>query len=111
VSIHQAPGTQKRDSHGNKRSDLINRTRRTLPVRKVPAESVPYGDSISRNGRTVWAGFDGERVVCAAATADECRVKWIAWKREQDRQAAYGGRGADAPYRPIEGDGQNVEDK
>ena len=38
-------------------------------VRKVPATSVPYGDSISRNGRTVWVVLEGERVVCVAATA------------------------------------------
>ena len=34
---------------------------------------MPYGDSISRNGQTVWAAYDGERLVCVAASADEAR--------------------------------------
>ena len=46
------------------------------PVRKVPADSVPYGDSISHNGKYVWVALDGERVVCVAATADEARRKF-----------------------------------
>lgn len=107
MTIHQAPGAEFDDSHGNSRSDNVNRVRRALPVRKVPADSVPFGDSISRNGRTVWAGFDGDRVVCIAATSGECRTKWLAWERKRREQAAYGGRGMDWPYRRwIEGDGQ-----
>ena len=42
-------------------------------IRKVPADSVPYGESISPNGRTVWVALDGERLVCFAATATEAR--------------------------------------
>jgi len=46
-----------------------NKPRRTDPnapvVRKVPADSVPYGESISHN-KTLWAAFDGERLVCVA---------------------------------------------
>ncbi|MGB7554471.1 MAG: hypothetical protein WBM04_08855 [Candidatus Korobacteraceae bacterium] len=45
-------------------------------IRKVPANSVPYGESISRNGRTVWIAMDGERLVCIAATAVEARRKY-----------------------------------
>lgn len=48
-----------------------------IDVRKVPADSVPYGGSISRNGRTVWAAFDAAgRLVCVAATANEARRKY-----------------------------------
>lgn len=51
-------------------------------TRKVPANSVPYGDSISRNGRTVWAAFDGGTLVAVAATADEVRgLYYRAWSR------------------------------
>ena len=39
-------------------------------IRKVDASTVPYGESISRNGRSVWVVLDGERLVCIAATAD-----------------------------------------
>lgn len=45
-------------------------------MRKVPASSVPHGESITRNGKTVWVGLDGERVICVAATAGEARRKW-----------------------------------
>ena len=46
-------------SHGNKTSWQPRRSDSgrwpELSLRKVPADSVPYGDSISRNGETVWA--------------------------------------------------------
>jgi hypothetical protein len=45
-------------------------------VRKVPADSVPYGESISRNGQTVWVALDGERIVCVAPSAEEARRKY-----------------------------------
>jgi hypothetical protein len=52
-------------------------------IRKVPADGVPYGESISRNGRTVWAGYDGERLVCVAATAPEARRKYREWAKHR----------------------------
>jgi hypothetical protein len=45
-------------------------------VRKVPANSMPFGESISRNGRTVWVALDGERLVCVGATSFEVRNKY-----------------------------------
>jgi hypothetical protein len=45
-------------------------------IRKVPVDSVPYGASISTNGRTVFAAYDGERLVCVAASATEARRKY-----------------------------------
>jgi hypothetical protein len=44
-------------------------------IRKVPAATVPYGDSISRNGQTVWVALDGDQLICVAATAEEARRK------------------------------------
>jgi hypothetical protein len=41
----------------------VGKIRIRQPIRKVPAESEPYGESISRNDKTVWAAFDGECVV------------------------------------------------
>jgi hypothetical protein len=48
-----------------------------IDVRKVPADSVPYGESISTRGDYVWCAYD-ERgtLVCVAATADEARRKY-----------------------------------
>ena len=57
-------------------------------VRKVPADSVPYGDSISRNGVFVWAAYEGERLVCVAATADEARRRYRALQRPGDKNLA-----------------------
>ena len=45
---------------------------------KVPAESVLYGESISRNGCTVWAAYGGKRLVAVEATADEARRNYRA---------------------------------
>lgn len=43
-------------------------------VRKVPADSVFLGDSISRNGSTVWVAYDAKgTLIAVAATADEVR--------------------------------------
>jgi hypothetical protein len=40
------------------------------------------------NGMTVWAGFDGKRVVCVAATADEARQKWRTFMARKVEQTA-----------------------
>jgi hypothetical protein len=45
-------------------------------LRKQPADSAPYGTSITRNGRHVWAAYDGETLVAVAATADEVRGEY-----------------------------------
>lgn len=52
--------------------------RKHVDIRKVACDTVPYGDCISRNGRTAWAGYDGDgTLVCVAATADEARRKYL----------------------------------
>jgi hypothetical protein len=71
-----------------------------LSVRKVAASSVRYGDSISRDGRTVWAAYCGERLVSVGATAGEARRKYYA-ARAAEKQAGAG--------RSKDGDLQNLE--
>jgi hypothetical protein len=61
-----------------------------VTVEKVDASTVPYGDSISRNGRTVWVGRDPAqpgRVVCVCATAEEARRRTvdILWAEQSAR--------------------------
>jgi len=66
----------------NEHQPKPNYVPRKLPVRKVDVSTVAAvlnPDMVSRNGRTVWAGFDGERVVCLADNADECRALWRGW--------------------------------
>jgi hypothetical protein len=54
-------------------------------LRKVPADSVPYGDSINRNGQTVWAAYGADGVLVAvAATAKEARVKYREIRNAQE---------------------------
>jgi len=46
-------------------------------VRKVSADSVPYGSDISRNGRSVWAAYNAAgTLIAVAATSDEVRRKY-----------------------------------
>lgn len=53
-------------------------------IRKVPADSVPYGESISRNGKHVWCAYDGDVLIAVAATADEARCQYReAWKKRK----------------------------
>ena len=46
-----------------------------LALRKVEADTVPYGPSIFKNGRTVWAAYHDGEYVCCGATREECRSK------------------------------------
>ena len=68
----------KDDRSGNRVSHGAHRADPHPPVvRKVPADSVPYGESISNNGRTVWAAFnDAGQLVCVGATSSEVRRKY-----------------------------------
>lgn len=45
-------------------------------IRKVPADSVPFGEDICQRGNSVWAAYDGERLVCVAPTAKEARLRY-----------------------------------
>ena len=63
------------DSHGNKTHS--GGPRPHIDVRKVSAASVPFGDSISSNGKTLWAAYDAEgRLVAVADTAPKARRKY-----------------------------------
>lgn len=77
--------------HGRARPDSDRFPK--MSIRKVPADSVPYGDSISRNGVTVWAAYDragdGETLVAVAATADDARAKYRTWQG-RERMSAEG---------------------
>jgi hypothetical protein len=61
---------------GVKRGDYANRSKpAAIPVRKIAAESVPFGLDVSRNGKHVFAVYDGDKLICLGATADEARGK------------------------------------
>ncbi len=59
-----------------------------LSLRKVDADSVPYGESVSRNGRVCWAAFHDGAFVCCAATRDECWTKYRDWYVRQSAAQA-----------------------
>ena len=68
-------------THGNKTSwphrPYSERWPDTI-FHKVDASSVPYGSDISRNGKTVWAAFEGEAVAAVGASKDEVVCKYRA---------------------------------
>lgn len=72
------------DSHGNSLGSRKTRNRSVIVVRKVPADSVPFGPSITANGRTVWVAYEGERVVVVAPTADEACAKYRAKRARRE---------------------------
>lgn len=69
------------DSHGNNPRQRGKNGHQHKPYDgpqpvKVPADSVTYGENISRNGKTVWViRVDGKPDI-VAASADEARRKY-----------------------------------
>jgi|ERR1700677_291446 hypothetical protein len=61
-----------------------------LIIRKVPADSVPFGESLSRNGRTVWAAYRWQELIAVAATADDARRKYWEWINRTNQEAVRG---------------------
>jgi hypothetical protein len=61
--------------HGN-RIPANTPPRYTPDLRKVPADSVHYGSSISRNGKTVWVAYFGGTLIAVGSTAGEARAKF-----------------------------------
>jgi len=48
-----------------------------MPIlKKVPADSVPYGFEISRYGKYVWAAYSGDRLVCLGPTKNEAAQRY-----------------------------------
>jgi hypothetical protein len=63
----------KEHGHGNHISPR-SPDRYAPTVRKLPADSVPLGSSISINGKHVYGAYDSsEQLIAVAATADEAR--------------------------------------
>jgi hypothetical protein len=61
-------------------------SRRAQPtVRKVPADSVPYGPNISTHGNYVWCAYEGDEVIAVAPTAAEARGKYRDVLRQRGR--------------------------
>lgn len=54
-----------------------------MSLRKVDAASVPYGSSVSKNGRTCWASYHRDQLIAVGATADEARGKYVDWSIRQ----------------------------
>ena len=78
-------------SHGNKvdhgRARPDSERWPELSLRKVDEASVPYGESISRNGRIVWAAYHSGELVVVGATRDEARAKYRDWHVSQGMSA------------------------
>ena len=76
MPTHIAPGSGRPDdSHGAKAKPRGPDRYAPTAVRRINASSVPYGEQISRNGRTVWAAYLGAELIALGSTADEARAK------------------------------------
>ncbi len=72
-----------------------------LTVCKQPADSVPYGDSITTRGGYVWCVYSGETLLGVYATAKEAKRKHSIWPQRSkefqrmmtQRQYNPGGKG------------------
>lgn len=82
--------------------------REIIPVRKVPASSVRYGESVSRNGKHVWVATDGT-VTAVGATAGEARLKFKAIREAQRTERAAQSR--EAQWKAGREGGSNVQGK
>lgn len=78
--------------HGNKNTPHTD-AQDVPQVRKVRADSVPFGEDICRHGKHVWCAYDGDVLIAVTATADEARRKWRVYQvqkriREQKGSSA-----------------------
>jgi hypothetical protein len=55
-------------------------------IKKVPADSVPFGTDICTRGNSVWAAYSGDELVVVAATAKEARAKYYRARWENMRK-------------------------
>ena len=69
-----------------------------MSIRKVAASSVPFGESVSRNGKTCWAAYHKDQLIAVGATHDEARAKYRIWDIDDSAKRAADKR--------AEGDGQ-----
>lgn len=94
TKVHNLGGPQQRDnSHGNRTSWPHRPDSERWPemsIRKVQANTVPFGESISRNGRTVWAAYHNDRLIAVGATHDEARAKYRTWSIAESAKRAEG---------------------
>ena len=87
MKTHDVAGLQSNDRHGSKCRTAYRPDPPELTIRKVPADSVPFGESISRNGRTVWAAYHNNELMAVAESADAARRKYraVLWQRAEGK--------------------------
>jgi hypothetical protein len=71
-----------KDSSGPRRTYAEKYPERSIV--NVPADSVPFGTDVSRNGRDVWAVYEAGQLLCLAPTAKEARRKAYGAKARLD---------------------------
>ena len=85
---HQKAHRRGKDSSGPRRTFAEKYPQRSIV--KVPADSVPFGKEVSKNGRGVWAVYEAGELLCLAPTTKEARRKAYDAKARLD--AARSGR-------------------
>jgi len=88
-------------SHGINRKDRHIPDSERFPamsVRKVAGSSVPpYGECVSKNGRTCWAAYHHDQLIAVGATRDEARNKYRDWAVRQSSARAEAKRKDEGP--------------
>jgi hypothetical protein len=84
--------TRAEHAQRGKNSDKYRPDRPELSIVKVPADSVPYGESISRNGRTVWAAYFNGELAGVGGSADDARRAYHKWLSDHARKRMDGTR-------------------
>jgi hypothetical protein len=79
------------DSHGNTRNPERSPARWVPTLRKIPADSVPLGDSMTHRPY-LWGAFHDEELMAWAATAPEARAKFVKAMRVRERVAEGNGQ-------------------
>lgn len=69
--LQSQPHARGKDGVGPRRTWAEKHSK--VDVRKVPANSVPFGEQVSGNGKTVWAVYLDGVLLCLGRTAKEAK--------------------------------------
>ncbi len=84
--------TRAEHAQRGKNSDKYRPDRPELSIVKVPADSVPFGVDVSRNGKTCWAAYFNGELAGVGSTADAARRAYQKWLLDHARKRMDGTR-------------------
>ena len=97
---HEETRSQQEHRHGRSQTGPRRTFAEIYPdvdVRKVPADSVPYGEQVSPNGRYVWAVYLAGELLCLGRTAAEARNNFYGARARLDADRLLKAKGTATP--------------